>query len=147
MKNKIDAREISMNYGPFQTELEKWKQMLTSRMEENILLKSKLTYILKNNYDQSSLEEIEEFQTMFLKEDELIDSLRRDVYELYKIFEEGKSEKFLDTRIKDFRRDIDNSSVSFSVLKTAFNDFQKKISYSNWDKGMENRNCFSYYRT
>lgn len=131
MKNKIDAREISMNYGPFQTELEKWKQMLTSRMEENILLKSKLTYILKNNYDQSSLEEIEEFQTLFLKEDELIDSLRRDVYELYKIFEEGKSEKFLDTRIKDFRRDIDNSSVSFSVLKTAFNDFQKKISYSN----------------
>ena len=81
MKNKIAKNQHNpeKDVGRFQTEIEIWKQLLNSGMEENVLLKNKLADILKNNYDQN--EEIEEFQTKVIKED-VIHSLRRDVNEL-----------------------------------------------------------------
>ena len=81
MKNKIAPNQNNPEKKiiQFQTEIETWKKLLNSGMEENVLLKNKLADILKNNYDQN--EEIEEFQTKVIKED-VIHSLRRDVNEL-----------------------------------------------------------------
>jgi len=80
MKNNIDALEmLEKDLEQFQVKIESWKQLLNSWMEENILMKSILSDILKNNFDQKSLEEIEEFQTKFISEDELIHSLKRDI--------------------------------------------------------------------
>jgi len=117
----------------FQTEIEAWKQLLNSRMEENVLLKNEISDILKNNYDQNSLEEIEGFQTQFIREDELIHLLRSDASDIEnlmysKISESGKTEKLLDTKIENLRRDMANSTIRFRILKSAFNDFQQRIS-------------------
>jgi len=122
-----------MNVQKFQTEIETWKQLLNSRMEENVLLKNRLSDILKNNYDQNSLEEIEEFQTQFIKEDELTNSLRRDVSDLdsllyTKMFEDGKMGKPFDIKMDKLGKDIANSITRFRILQSAFNDFQYKIS-------------------
>lgn len=97
-------------------------------MEENVLLKNKLADILKNNFDQSSLEDIEEFQTQFIEQDEWIKSLKKDVIELDKIFADGEMEESLGITVKNFRRNLASSSKRFSFLKSAFNDFQEKIS-------------------
>ena len=130
MKNNRDIPEKDVRQ--FQTEIETWKQSLNFRMEENVLLKNRLSDILRNNYEQNSLEEIEEFQTRFIKEDELINSLRRDVNDLdnllySKMFEDGKLEKSFDTKMEDLGKDIANSITRFRILQSAFGDFRHKI--------------------
>ena len=94
-----------MDIRRFQTEIETWKQALNSRMEENLLMKSRLSDILRNNYDQDSLEKIEDFQTQFIKEDELNHSLRSDVNDLDNfwynpMFENEKMEKSFEMKMK-----------------------------------------------
>jgi hypothetical protein len=102
-------------------------------MEENVLLKNRLSGILQNNYDQNSLEEMEEFQTKLIKEDELISLFRRDVNDLdnllySKMFEEKKMEKSFEAKMDQLGKEIANSIIRFRILKSAFNDFQHKIS-------------------
>jgi len=131
LKNNRDIPE--KNARQFQTEIENWKQSLNSRMEENVLLKNRLSDILINNYDQNSLEEIEEFQTKFIKEDELTNSLRRDVSDLdnllyTEMFEDGKMEKSFDTKMEKLSKDIANSIIRFRNLQSTFDDFRHKIS-------------------
>jgi regulator of replication initiation timing len=137
LKNKIarNQDDLEKQVRQFQDLFETWKQWLNSRMEENVLLKNKITEILKNNFDHNSLEEIEEFQTQFIVEDELIHSLRRDVNELdnfmySKLAGTGKLEKSFNTKIENLRKDITNSVTSFRILKAAFDNFQNKI-FSN----------------
>lgn len=130
MKNSRNIEE--KNVRQFQTEIEVWKKILNSRMDENVLLKNVLSDIVKNNYDQNLLEEIEEFQTQFIREDELINSLRRDVNDLdnllyTKMFEEGKMEKSFDIKMKKMGKDIANSITRFRILQSAFDDFEQKI--------------------
>jgi hypothetical protein len=129
-RNQIDPEKASRQ---FQTEIERWKELLNSRMEENVLLKNRLSGILQNNYDQNSLEEMEEFQTKLIKEDELISLFRRDVNDLdnllySKMFEEGKMEKSFEAKMDQLGKEIANSIIRFRILKSAFNDFQHKIS-------------------
>jgi regulator of replication initiation timing len=129
LKNKITHKN---NFGnelrQLQAETESWKQLLSSRMEENVLLKNSLAHILKNNFDKSSLEDIEDFQTEFIEQDEWIKSLKKDVITLEKIFEDDEMEGSLEMRVEKFRRNLASSSKKFSYLKSAFNDFQHKIS-------------------
>ena len=134
LKNKTARNQDNpqTNVPEFQIEIETWKQLLNSRMEENVLLKNRLSDILKNNFDQNSLEEIEEFQTQFIKEDESINSLRRDINDLDNLlytnmFETGKMQKTFDMEIKKLGKDIANSITRFRILRSAFNDFQHKI--------------------
>ena len=134
MKNKIvqDQNDLEKKIRQFQDVLATWKQLLNARMEENILLKYKISEILKNNFNQDSLEEIEEFQTQFIKEDELINSLRKDVseldnYILSKVLQNGKMEKSFDVKIEDLRKDIAGSTSRFRASKSAFDNFQNKI--------------------
>src|SRR6185312_14441132 len=133
LKNKIARNQDNpeMNVRQFQTEIETWKRLLNSRMEENVLLKIQISDILRDNYDQNSLEEIEEFQTRFIREDELINTLRRGVNDLDnllygKLFESVKMEKSFDTKMENLRKDIANSTVRFRILKSTFNDFKHK---------------------
>jgi hypothetical protein len=129
LKNKITYKN---NFGndlrQLQAETESWKQLLSSRTEENVLLKNSLADILKNNFNANSLEDIEDFQTQFIEQDEWIKSLKKDIIELDKIFEDGEIEGPLDMIVERFRRNLDSSSKKFSYLKSAFNDFQQKIS-------------------
>jgi hypothetical protein len=131
LKNSRNIEEKSVRQ--FQTEIEDWKKILNSRMDENVLLKSRLSDIVKNNYDQNLLEEIEEFQTQFIREDELINSFRRDVNDLdnllySRMFEVGKMEKSFDIKMDKLDKDIANSVTRFRILQSAFDDFQHKIS-------------------
>ena len=135
MENKIARLQGNpgMDVRQFQTEIETWKRLLNSRMEQNVLLKIQISDILRNNYDQNSLEEIEEFQTKFIREDELILSLRREVNDLdnllySKVFEDGKIEKSFETKMDKLDKDITSSVTRFRILQSTFDDFQHKIS-------------------
>jgi uncharacterized protein (DUF342 family) len=129
LKNKITYKN---NFGndlrQLQAETESWKQLLSSRTEENVLLKNSLADILKNNFNANSLEDIEDFQTQFIEQDEWIKSLKKDVIELDKIFQDGGIEGSLEMTVEKFRRNLASSSKKFGYLKSAFNEFQQKIS-------------------
>jgi hypothetical protein len=115
------------------TKIEKWRQSLNERMEENLLLKDRLANILKNDYDHSLLEEIEDFQTRLICEDELISSFRQVINELENLIKndlDSDNELSGKARLKIawLQKDIAYSNLRFSDLKTVFNCFQHKIS-------------------
>jgi hypothetical protein len=135
LKNKIaqNQDDPETDIRQFQTEIETWKELLNSRVEENVLLKNKISEILKNNYEQNLLEVIEDFQTQFIKEDELINSLKRNINELdnlmfRKLYEDGKIEKSFGMKMVKLGKDILNSTARFRILHSSFVDFQHTIS-------------------
>lgn len=115
----------------FQDLFLRWKQWLNSRMEENVLLKNKIAEILKNNFNQNSLEEIEEFQNEFIKEDELIHLLRSEVNELenhlhLSILGNTELDQVFTTELESLQKDISCSITRFCILKASFDRFQKQ---------------------
>lgn len=135
MHNKITIEndDSEKDIQQFQPEIEAWKKLLNTFTEENVLLKNTISDILKNNFDPRSLEEIEEFQTRFIVQDEVIHSLKSDINDLdnflyTKISEDKKRQKLIHLKIKDLRRDIINFTTRFQTLKFAFNDFHYKTS-------------------
>jgi len=113
-------------------EIQSWKQLLSARMEDNILLKNSLSHILKNNFDHNLLDEIEEFQSKFIREDEVIHSLRNDVNVMDNLIQEEMCEgpeitEAIDNKINNLRKSIASSATDFLLLKSAFDWFQNKI--------------------
>ena len=115
----------------FQKEVSNWNQKLNWRMEENVLQKNRLSDILKYNYHQYLLEEIEEFQTHFINQDEITHLLRRRVKDLNseslnKDFEEHKGDKSFITLMNNLRDNIQHSGNRFRLLVSHFANFQDK---------------------
>lgn len=114
------------------TEVVSWKKILSARMEENIQLKNILADILRNNYNRNCLEEIEEFQTKFIRQDEIIDTLRKEITNLDYLFlsktlEDEKRRIFFAKILQRLRNDIANSENEFRSLISSYEDFQQKI--------------------
>ena len=112
-------------------EIAGWKDMLYLRMEENILLKNTLAYVLRNNFNQDCLEEIEEFQNQFINEDEINEALKKEIIDLdnlfFKTFEDEKTRDLFIKKAKELRDGITQSERKFQSLVSSFGDFQKKI--------------------
>lgn len=111
-----------------QYETETWKRLLGFMRDENIHLKNRLSEILKDNFNNNLLEEIEIFQTHFIKEDDQIHLLRNEVVELDKllvreIFENGTIIRQVDNKLKRLRRNIKNAESQFTRLKIDFNNY------------------------
>ena len=111
-----------------QYESDNWKHLLGFMMDENIRQKTRLSEILKNGFDRNLLEEMENFQTGFIKEDERIRLLRHELVELDKllireIFDDGKIIKEINIRFKNLRNNIVIAERKFGELKLAFNNF------------------------
>ena len=119
-----------------QYEADNWKRLLGFITDENIHLKNRLSEILKNQFDDSLLGEMENFQTGFLKEDQRIGLLKNDVAELDKllvreIFEDGKISMQVDHKLKKLRGNINNAEAQFTKMKTGFNNFLSEIIIQN----------------
>lgn len=111
-----------------QYEVDTWKRLLGFMMEENIHLKNRLSEVLKYNFDNNLLEEVDGFQSRFIKGDELVSLLRNDVAELDKllvreVFEDGRIVKQVDKKLKTLRNNIKNAEKEFGKLKTEFNSY------------------------
>ena len=116
----------------FHEEISTWKKTLKSRMEDNILMKYSLGNILKNVYSKDHLEEIEEFQNKFIREDEITDILRNDVAKLdeltySQIFKGERMRESCIKRKKQLREDIIRSEKEFCRLTSSFEEFMHKI--------------------
>ena len=111
-----------------QYESDTWKHLLGFMMDENIRQKNRLSEILKNGFNRNLLEEMEDFQTRFIKEDERIRLMRHELVELHKllireIYDDGKIIKEINAKFKNLRNNIAITERKFGELKLEFNNF------------------------
>lgn len=109
-------------------EVETWKRLLSFMTDENIRLKNRLSEILQERFNSDLLEEVEIFQSNFLKEDEMISLLRNDIAEFDKlltreVFEDGKLAKKVEKKMETLRANIETAEKDFGKLKTEFNSY------------------------
>lgn len=119
---------VPMKLEQLQYEVDAWKRMLEFMMEENVHLKNRLSSILRDDFNPELLEEVEAFQTSFIKEDELVAGLRNEIADLDKllvreVYEDGKIMKLVDNNMKRMRIHIRKAEERFSHLKLEFNSY------------------------
>ncbi|MDE3211683.1 MAG: hypothetical protein KGM98_00505 [Bacteroidota bacterium] len=123
--------ELSIKKLQFETD--SWKRRLGFMMDDNILFKNSISDLLKENFKQDLLGEVEEFHGRFLEADEWIGLLRNEIAELddllvREIFEDGKIAKELEIKFGEFR---DNLLVVQKKLDVLKQDFQKFLASQN----------------
>ena len=106
-------------------ESDAWKRLLEFMKDENVYLKIQLSDILKNDFDKQLLEKLENFQSSFLNEDDLINVLRNDVAELEKLLvwealEEKNMMRDIENNMESIRRNIDHAEKQFTRIKSEF---------------------------
>lgn len=118
---------IDMNQ--FETIIDQWKRLLNTRKHQNVLLKTRLSEILKDKYDQKLLEELEYFQTEFIGEDISIDSLRKEVNNLEAMSATAynESQPAMDASAAKLASAIAESTIRFCKLKSKFNNFSSRV--------------------
>ncbi len=111
-----------------QYETENLKRLLGFMSDENIHLKNRLTDILKNDFDNSLLEDVENFHCHFVQEDEKIRLLKNEVAGLDnllagEIFEDGTHIKKVNSTLIKLRNNLRNAEAQFANLKMEFNNY------------------------
>lgn len=136
--NKIEISAKTMPEYPqkikkFQEESNEWKRALEFMLRENALLKSKLAALLKNykGAGKDFLEVAENYQSLFIREDESINLLRRDIashekWLLREIYEDGQIIKGVLFRQQKLRKDIIRAQKEFGKLKKQFEQYVKE---------------------
>jgi hypothetical protein len=111
-----------------QFECNTWKRMLSFMMEENVYLKNRLSEILADAGTSERLVEIEDFQSRFLRSDELIRILRNDVAELEQFISDQKEDAVsenpqIHSKLSCIRLNIPLVQRQEERMKAEFNNF------------------------
>lgn len=121
-----DMPELKLKQLQYETDT--WKRLLCFMQEENVHLKNRLSEVLKDRFNKNLLEEVESFQSSFIKEDEVIVFLRNEVAEIDGVlakekFADGKINKTIDKRIYQLRNNLANTEKRFGKIKMSFNNY------------------------
>ncbi len=108
-----------------------WKRLLDFFMEETVHAKNRLSDILRNGFERNLLDELENFQSQFIQQDEIINLLRRDITELDKLLlnenrNEGISADLIEPKLENLRHNLSNSERRFCNLQIDFNRYLVK---------------------
>ena len=109
-------------------EIDTWKRMLSFMEEENIHLKNRLSDVLKDRFDKKMLDNVEGFQNSFIKGDQLLSLLKKDLADLEKrITTEVSIEEGINTNmelaIKKMRIAVDKTEKNFTTVNCDFNNY------------------------
>ena len=118
------TRELELKQVRYEKEF--WKRLMGFMTEENICLKNRLSDVLKDPFNYNLLEQLECFQTRFIKADNLMKLLRRELAELENLLATGIPEDnntFINMRTKliTLRNIVTNAEKEFIKLKLDFN--------------------------
>lgn len=97
-------------------------------MEENVGLKYRLSEVLlKQQFDKPMLMDVENYQTHFLQEDQLIHLLRNDIAVLNKQLHSTTGDdallSLLGGKLNMLRKDISLAEMQFNQLKADFSNY------------------------
>ncbi|MBN9350083.1 MAG: hypothetical protein J0H55_05295 [Chitinophagaceae bacterium] len=129
-----DKNEWVSRLDNYLAEVTCWQKMIACRIEKNLLMKDVLSCILQNNSNNGFLEEIENFQTRFILEDETYTALKRsagdlDEYLMKTRMEPEKRETLIQIEkvMATLRGEIENSDRHFQIVCTSFKQFQSVV--------------------
>ncbi|MFN8253104.1 MAG: hypothetical protein U0V75_14645 [Ferruginibacter sp.] len=111
-----------------QYECDTWRRQLSFMMDENVHLKNRLSDVLKERFDKTLLEAMENFQSLFIKEDESISLLRNDIADIEKLLQKERntenppSPKIV-RKIRELRNNMVVTEAKFSKLQSEFYTF------------------------
>ena len=101
-------------------EINTWKRMLSFMQEENVHLKNRLSDVLKERFNKNLLDEVEFFQTNFIKEDEVIGLLKSEVAAIDNILKwdliTHENKLVINKGIENVRNNIDASERDFTKI-------------------------------
>jgi hypothetical protein len=122
----------AMKLKQLQYENETWKRLLGFMTDENVHMKNRVSEVLAHSTDKSLLEQLEDFLTRFIKEDEWIGLLRNQAAELDKllvkeIFMDGKTMKEAVAKLGKIRGNIEVAEKQFDSLKEEFDNYLLSI--------------------
>lgn len=111
-----------------QYECESWARLLTYMNDEIIRFKTRLSEVLRAGFDDSLLNELEHFQTVFLEADEWIILLRNELAELNMLLirermHDAQRALQVESRTGMLRKQVSGAEVRFRELKESFDDF------------------------
>jgi hypothetical protein len=90
-----------------------------------------LADILKNNFDHSHLDQIEEFQNNFINEEQVTNDLRKAIIELQKqsskILDDPVQKEGFDEKMKKFDEELKQSDLRFQSMVASFLSFRNQI--------------------
>jgi len=108
-------------------EINTWKRMLSFMQEENVHLKNRLSDVLKERFNKNLLDEVEFFQTNFIKEDEVIGLLKSEVAAIDNILKwyliNHENNLLIKKRIENVRNNIDAAERDFTKISIDFNKY------------------------
>ena len=108
-------------------EINTWKRMLGFMQEENVHLKNRLSDVLKDRFNKNLLDEVEFFQTNFIKEDEVIGLLKSEVAAIDNILKwdliTHENNLLISKGIKNVRNNIDAAEKDFTKISIDFNKY------------------------
>lgn len=127
---------IDLKLKQIQHEVETWQRMLLYMQDENIHLKIRLSEVLKDRFDKKMLEVVEGFQSKFIMQDDLMNSLKKEVAA---IEESVYPKKYLSTIIKApsekvitaIRDNLEIAEKMFVDVRAAFNHY---LSENIWEQ-------------
>ncbi len=110
------------------SEVDSLKKLLAFLTDENIQLKERLSWMLKEKSDTSILDEAEIFQTSFIRQDDRIGILKNSVAQLDKLvareaFDDGKIARETGRKLGHLREQISDAQTKFNKLKSAFDSY------------------------
>jgi Txe/YoeB family toxin of Txe-Axe toxin-antitoxin module len=114
-----------------QYEVDTLKRLLDFMTDENIHLKNRIAEILSDRFDTYLLEEVDNFQSSLVKEDDLIVLLRNEVAEVDSLFaketnKDADLKKKIEARLKRLHRNMHTAEKQFGKLKLKFHRFLSK---------------------
>jgi hypothetical protein len=121
----------SMKIKQLQYETSTLRRLLDFLKDENVHLKYRISEILNDRFDKYLLEEVDGFQTSFIREDHLIALLRNEITEVDTMLEKElpKDEKIMknvESKLKRLHKNMHVAEKQFSKLKLEFRKFLSK---------------------
>ena len=118
-----DLKLLQLGY-----EIETCKRLLNFITDENVHLKIRLSAVLKDNFEKNMLEEMDNYLSKFVAQDELINLLKNDISKIEKqlwgkIHEDGEIMKDIYLGLRLLQSNILTTVELFIKLSEDFNNF------------------------
>ncbi len=105
-------------------EILSWLRILEYQQQEIIDMKTRIAEVIKGDVGKKILEELEEFQNVFLNKDMVIAFLKADILRLK---EEMRTNSELPDTLHTLRADMPKMEQEFNSLKRSFNECIAKL--------------------
>lgn len=123
-----EKRMDILKRGQLEHECNTLRRLLLFLKEENIVLKNRLSEILKDSFDKNLLEQAELFHNDFIRKDERIHLLRNDLAGLDNLLtktinNDEIASVEIDARLRELRSNINIAENQFIKMQSGFNKY------------------------